>query len=41
MDEIEFINAILDEADCDLLLDINNIHVNSINHRYDAEQFLK
>lgn len=41
MDEIQFINAILDEADCDLLLDINNIHVNSINHGYDAEQFLK
>ena len=41
MDEIEFINAILERADCDLLLDINNIHVNSINHGYDAERFLK
>ena len=40
MEEIDFINAILDEADCDLLLDVNNIYVNSINHRYDAEQFL-
>ena len=41
MDEIDFINAVLDEADCNLLLDVNNIYVNSINHRYDAEQFLK
>jgi len=41
MEEIEFINAVLAEADCDLLLDVNNIYVNSINHRYDAEAFLK
>jgi uncharacterized protein (UPF0276 family) len=40
MDEIDFVNAVLEEADCDLLLDVNNIYVNSINHRYDAEQFL-
>jgi uncharacterized protein (UPF0276 family) len=40
MDEIEFINAVLDQADCDLLLDVNNIYVNSINHRYDAMDFL-
>ena len=41
MPEIDFINAVLAEADCDLLLDVNNIYVNSINHRYDAEAFLK
>jgi len=41
MEEIEFLNAVLAEADCDLLLDVNNIYVNSINHRYDAEAFLK
>lgn len=40
MSELEFINAVLHEADCDLLLDVNNIHVNSINHRYDARRFL-
>jgi uncharacterized protein (UPF0276 family) len=40
LDEIVFINAILQEADCRLLLDLNNIYVNSVNHRYDAEQFL-
>jgi uncharacterized protein (UPF0276 family) len=41
MEEIDFINAVLQQADCELLLDINNIYVNSINHGYDAEAFLK
>ena len=41
LSEIDFINAVIDEADCDLLLDVNNIYVNSINHRYDPIEFLK
>lgn len=41
MSEIDFINAVIAEADCDLLLDVNNIIVNSINHRYDPVAFLK
>ncbi len=41
MEEIDFINAVLEEADCDLLLDVNNIYVNSVNHQYGAEEFLK
>jgi uncharacterized protein (UPF0276 family) len=40
MSEAEFINAVIKEADCALLLDVNNIYVNSINHRYDPIQFL-
>ncbi len=40
MSESEFINAVLSEADCDLLLDVNNIFVNSVNHNYDPYQFL-
>ncbi len=40
MSESEFINAVINEADCDLLLDVNNIFVNSINHNYDPYQFL-
>ena len=40
MTEIEFVNAVVEEADCDLLLDINNIVVNSINHKYDAREFM-
>ena len=38
--EAEFTKAVLEEADCDLLLDINNVIVNSINHRYDAREFM-
>ena len=38
--EVDFINAVLAEADTDLLLDVNNLYVNSINHGYDAEDFL-
>ncbi|NOQ35674.1 MAG: DUF692 family protein [Methylococcaceae bacterium] len=41
MDEIDFFNAVINEADCDVLIDINNIYVNSVNHGYDAESFLK
>ncbi len=40
MDEADFINAVLQEADCDFMLDINNIVVNSINHQYDAHDFM-
>jgi uncharacterized protein (UPF0276 family) len=41
MEEIEFINAVIKKADCQLLIDINNIYVNSVNHQYDAVEFLK
>jgi uncharacterized protein (UPF0276 family) len=40
LSEIEFLTAVLDETGCDLLLDVNNIFVNSVNHRYDALEFL-
>ena len=40
MSEIDFFNAVVSEADCDVLLDVNNIYVNSINHGYDAVDFL-
>ena len=39
MSEIDFINLVLQKADCGLLLDINNIHVNSVNHGYDPQEF--
>jgi len=41
MTEAEFTLAVLEEADCDLMLDINNIVVNSINHKYDAHEFMR
>ena len=40
MSEADFTLAVLEEADCDMMLDINNIVVNSINHRYDPLEFL-
>jgi len=39
--EIDFLKSVLEQADCKLLLDVNNIYVNSINHKYDAYEFLK
>jgi hypothetical protein len=41
MPEIEFIRAVLEEADCWLHLDVNNVYVNSVNHRYDAVEFIR
>lgn len=40
MSELEFIREVIERADCDLLLDVNNIYVNSVNHRYDPHAFL-
>ncbi len=40
MSEIEFVRTVLENADCDLLLDVNNVYVNSVNHRYDAIEFI-
>ncbi len=41
LSEIDFINSVISEADCDLLLDVNNIYVNSVNHCYDPIEFLQ
>ena len=40
LSELEFINAVLSEANCKMLLDVNNVYVNSINHRYDPYTFI-
>lgn len=40
MDEPTFITSIANEADCNLLLDVNNIYVNAFNHKYNAKDFL-
>ena len=40
MDEADFVLAVLDAADCDLLLDVNNVTVNAHNHGYDAPDFV-
>ena len=41
MDELTFLKAVLEEADCDLHLDINNIYVNSVNFGFDPHAFLR
>lgn len=41
MSEPAFIRAVLEEADCDLHLDVNNIYVNSVNFDFDPYQYLR
>ena len=40
MGELEFFLSVVREADCDVLLDVNNVYVNSVNHGYDPRQFI-
>jgi hypothetical protein len=40
MSENEFIRNVLEEADCDLHLDVNNVYVNSINFGFDPWRFI-
>jgi len=40
MTEWEFVSAVLEAADCDLLLDVNNVYVNARNHGFDAKRYL-
>ena len=40
MSEWEFIAELLRRADCELLLDVNNVYVSSVNHGFDATTFI-
>ena len=40
MSEAQFLSELLEQADCGLLLDINNVYVNCINHGLDPYGFL-
>jgi hypothetical protein len=40
MAELDFFLSVIEQAGCDVLLDVNNIYVNSINHNYDAKTFI-
>ena len=40
MSEWEFIAALLQRSGCDLLLDVNNIYVSSVNHGFNPQQFI-
>jgi len=39
--EPEFIKAVVEKADCNMLLDVNNVYVNSVNHNYDPMTFIR
>ena len=41
MSEWEFLSAVAERADCNLLLDVNNIYVSSFNHQFDAMEYLQ
>lgn len=41
MTEAEFISAIVKESGCNMLLDVNNVYVNSFNHQYHPKDFIK
>jgi uncharacterized protein len=40
MTEWEFLNEVVNAADCGILLDVNNIYVSSQNHGFDAMQYV-
>lgn len=40
MTELEFLQNILATADCGLLLDVNNVYVNAVNHAFDPYTFI-
>jgi uncharacterized protein (UPF0276 family) len=41
MDEWEFVSRMAEEADCGLLLDVNNVYVSSFNHDSDPDRFIR
>lgn len=38
--EMEFINKVLENADCGLLLDVTNVFINSENHKFDPYKYI-
>jgi len=40
MTEWEFLSRLAEEADCGLLLDVNNVYVSSFNHGFDARAYI-
>lgn len=41
MTEWEFLSEVAHRADCDILLDINNLYINASNHRFCIQSYLK
>lgn len=40
LEEAAFIHAVIDRSGCGLLLDVNNVHVSAVNHRWDALTYI-
>jgi len=41
MPEADFFNKVMEGADCGMLLDVNNVYVNSKNHGFDPKEFIR
>lgn len=41
MSEWEFMSRLAEEADCGLLLDVNNVYVSSVNHDFDPAEYIR
>lgn len=41
MSELEFLLEVVQRADCKILLDVNNVYVNSVNHGFDARHYIQ
>lgn len=41
MPEWEFLTRMAEEADCGLLLDVNNVYVSSVNHDFDPRDYIR
>lgn len=40
MREVDFLCEVLEKSNTTLLLDVNNVYVNSVNHRFDADHYI-
>ena len=41
MSELDFVKQVLELSDCKMLLDVNNVFVNSTNHKFDARHYIQ
>jgi len=41
MPEWEFVSRLVEETNCRLLLDVNNVYVSAVNHDFDPEEYLR
>jgi uncharacterized protein (UPF0276 family) len=41
MTEWEFLNEVVEQADCGILLDVNNVYVSSVNHGFNPVEYLE